>query len=1350
VFDDFNICPYTGLRSFTEEESIYFKGREENIEQSIEQLQQNKFLMLTGASGDGKSSLVYAGIIPNARANFLKSRYTQWVVADFRPERTPYKNLCSSLAAQLDIENVQTVEAELKHGFSALVELYRNSPRHLDTESADWLAADENEKRALKRKSANLLILVDQFEEFFTNPENYHNGAPSRESNLVLNLLLETARIALEEDLPIYVVFTMRSDFIGQCAAFRGLPEYIGFSQFFVPRLNRTQLQQVIEEPAALSGNRITRRLTERLIHDLTEGVDQLPILQHALNQIWHAADNGKEEMDLIHYAMVGGMPAEELPGGQQERYRQWFGQLSPEIKDCYREPGLQNVLDTHTNKLYQEAGAYYQSKTGKTLPDELVNRIIKTAFSCLTKIDQSRAVRNRMTLKEITDILNHPEADAATTGIVLNIFREPGNTFIRPFITENDEGDELHEDTVMDITHESLIRNWRFLEEWALEEFDNYNIFLDFEKQLNRWLASGKSGSYLLSIGPLVYFENWYERVQPNAYWIARYLPEELERDKKLEKAKQIQNNAREFLALSANKHLITRTVMHYGTKKIAGVLALLLIVSLAAFGIWDFYQKQDASILLAIKQETIELANRSDIGITTFIPTITEQMIADNLTVIEVIDGIENSDQKIKIATAIASQLVLQGRHEPAGHILQSLQIADSLLANIRIEDRDITELTKALELSHNFSATSELARYFNPNHELESLVKSNAERAARWAMYVLENQPAGFTDVQHLNHALDTGLNHNIFTENDIERILAILSPFEAERVSDWITQNYNRDRILVRGGQIYGTRFNGLYQLLATFYAAAARPEMAIQSVDSILSYQNSYFENDYDTHTENATNIAVVFYTYGHHDQLDTFVNAYTSRKNTTPVQFYNLLVSRSFIDWYVAGYLEYYIGIDRNHGNSNIKLSDDEMLRFFFGKYRNEIQKLTDPNARSFNLAMSFKNEGLLFAYRNDMRPDHGLESNSLTLFDEAVSHYLQTSPAYLNQTISVTTDFGSELLSVPRKFLFQYPDFRVPFHVGEARGWVFYFKSPLFINHLIENNLFDRIYNDRESLRYFENWFQYYHAAMTSRDFLFRNPIPFEVLEKVIEKLEERDAGEVTDLNLFYLHLADFAFNGDEPEKGISYIQRMHPEQLLNSFRYTLPDFPNTYSLELVAHAVANLFVHHEPELAYGLVNTFRLEVNRSSIYAYASQMVSLRGQSQEAAVQLLDSARVEMNRLENPTVFQPNRHNISMAYMYLDPENNSEAAYEVIRNSPAKFAAMFRFSLAEARYNDLYSATQHIPDLISGSDRAFFLGIIVKGNNYRQDTPDEWKQFRNNELFQFRRFLPYINESI
>ncbi|MBL4655657.1 MAG: hypothetical protein JKY33_07530, partial [Bacteroidia bacterium] len=65
-------CPYPGLRSFNEQESLYFKGREGQVEEVIEKIQEHKFLLVTGASGDGKSSLVFAGLIPNCRAGFFK------------------------------------------------------------------------------------------------------------------------------------------------------------------------------------------------------------------------------------------------------------------------------------------------------------------------------------------------------------------------------------------------------------------------------------------------------------------------------------------------------------------------------------------------------------------------------------------------------------------------------------------------------------------------------------------------------------------------------------------------------------------------------------------------------------------------------------------------------------------------------------------------------------------------------------------------------------------------------------------------------------------------------------------------------------------------------------------------------------------------------------------------------------------------------------------------------------------------------------------------------------------------------------------------------------------------------
>jgi hypothetical protein len=274
--------------------------------------------MVTGASGDGKSSLIFGGLLPNAKAGFFKAKYNNWKIVQFRPERKPLENLASSLSTAFEIDNSAVVATELSRGYSSLTDLYTNSKYYIDESQPAKEPID-------KKEGANLIIIADQFEEFFTNPENFFKGEPTEEAQVTVNLLLETARIALSKDLPIFVVFTMRSDFIGQCSYFRDLPEYIGFSQFFVPRLKRKDLQQVIEEPAILSGNKITRRLTERLIYDLEEGIDQLPILQHSLNRIWRAADSGHEEMDLFHYAMVGGMPAEELPDEEISRFNAWF-----------------------------------------------------------------------------------------------------------------------------------------------------------------------------------------------------------------------------------------------------------------------------------------------------------------------------------------------------------------------------------------------------------------------------------------------------------------------------------------------------------------------------------------------------------------------------------------------------------------------------------------------------------------------------------------------------------------------------------------------------------------------------------------------------------------------------------------------------------------------------------------------------------------------------------------------------------------------------------------------------------------------------------------------------------------
>ena len=137
AIDTIHICPYTGLRSFTEEESLYFKGRDLQTDQITALLEQNKFLMVTGASGEGKSSLIYGGLIPNARAGFFKAHYTNWVIADFRPERNPVTNMATALAGHFKTET-PTIETELRRGYSSLIDFYTNSSLYAGEEDETW------------------------------------------------------------------------------------------------------------------------------------------------------------------------------------------------------------------------------------------------------------------------------------------------------------------------------------------------------------------------------------------------------------------------------------------------------------------------------------------------------------------------------------------------------------------------------------------------------------------------------------------------------------------------------------------------------------------------------------------------------------------------------------------------------------------------------------------------------------------------------------------------------------------------------------------------------------------------------------------------------------------------------------------------------------------------------------------------------------------------------------------------------------------------------------------------------------------------------------------------------------
>lgn len=1134
MLNNTTICPYTGLRSFSEEESLYFKGRDEQIEQVTRLLEQNKFLMLTGASGEGKSSLIYAGLIPNARAGFFKARYTNWVVSDFRPERTPLKNMAAAVANTFSVLPA-TIETELRRGFSSLIDLYVNSSFYVDEQDGNWKSLSESERKGKTRSAANLLIIVDQFEEFFTNPENYLNEIPSQDSQVVVNLALETARIALQRNLPVYVVCTMRSDYIGQCSAFRGLPEYIGFSQFFVPRLKRKEIKQVIEEPAVLSGNRITRRLVERLIYDLADGVDQLPILQHALRQVWLAASHGEEEMDLIHYAIVGGMSPQDLPAADQERYTEWFTGVPEAQRKFYREPGLNKIIEIHANRLYETSWVSYQQQGNTTITQKDAKRIVALTFSCLTKIDDSRAVRNRMTLREITQIINEPSLTTEVVGGVLNLFREESNAFIRPYKTEDERTHHLGAEDVLDITHEALIRNWALLNKWANQEFEFYSAFLDFKKQLQRWTASGRDAGFLLPLGPLTYFEDWYKQCKPNRFWIDRYSEIKNNPGLSLQQSTLLLTDTQEFIRKSAQKVMLARTFMKYGARKIAVGVALFAIIMMTGFYWYDAQRKTNTSAEREMTQKAHALlASRevSDLNKATYL-LVEERLRAGSL--LGYLVTRTNAQEKLELSIA-SYRMILYFDKKCRTALKDSL--VESIVKQLTSWDR-VNPATAALllEQQNQFMLLLAYDEYYNPSEKIaEEVIPYVAALQREIILLFVSNSRAYKQSVPtELNLAIQLWLTFGQPTQQQIVEIIQRISPFSS--ASEKMFQHYYPKGVYEANGRI-PSDYNGGHHTLASLFAAAGDEEGIVKSFEFLPeSYFRSSLFNNYN-------NVLGYLYQFGHADKTKVIGKWLVEHfPSDDPLTVYRNTIIRS-------GYLPglYPINLIKNWTRSNngyfhpsLGLSNREQFFTLANEYERLAREVKDTDERYYLLAMHYKRIAMLYS---KYQFDRGLPVDQQQLdgwLDQAWENFSKISEEHLAGAVTVNYRYysdGVRTKQIPRKLVFLYPDYR--------DGWFAHsYHTDAFVTHSIKRGLFQKHYTTPATVGLVHEWISVAHEVYPVKRIgeasgLFANfyVLPDELLTTVLSLIDQSQVSSSFDRNLPHLILANRFFErGDTVE---------------------------------------------------------------------------------------------------------------------------------------------------------------------------------------------------------------------
>ena len=251
--------PYKGLRAFQQADAADFFGRTAMIERVLGRLQEpvveNNFLAVIGPSGSGKSSLVKAGVLPALRQGGVPGS-ENWFYAEMVPGEVPLEELAAAL---------------LSVSTSPL-------PGVVDTlrDQVDGLAQGVYE--ALPSKDSKLLLMIDQFEELFTQVE--------RESDRqqFLDLILNAVNV---ENSPVIILATLRADFYDRPLLYQGFGELIRARTELVLPLNDEELAETISGPAYRVGAILEDGLIDTIIDDVREQPGALPLLQYALTELF-------------------------------------------------------------------------------------------------------------------------------------------------------------------------------------------------------------------------------------------------------------------------------------------------------------------------------------------------------------------------------------------------------------------------------------------------------------------------------------------------------------------------------------------------------------------------------------------------------------------------------------------------------------------------------------------------------------------------------------------------------------------------------------------------------------------------------------------------------------------------------------------------------------------------------------------------------------------------------------------------------------------------------------------------------------------------------------------------------
>lgn len=300
---EMGVCPYRGLSVFDEEHAEYFKGRDAAVSDLFNAVEKRHLIAYTSASGVGKSSVIFAGLIPQLR------QQGAWVIISMRPQIDPFQSLANALVTWLE---TGSSPGRLERKVGSLLKDLANSRRGLSQKAEQVLQEAGGSKR-------RLLLIVDQFEELYTTCE------PSVRKRF-LGSLQEFADHCRQSKGRMTLLVALRVDFLERSPKGDRFTAAINNADVRLKPMIREEMREAIVHPAEQAGLLVEAGLAERILDDLGEHIGGLPLLEFTLERLWQHREGGR----LTHgaYDKLGKVKkaladyAEEIYGGLSEKQK--------------------------------------------------------------------------------------------------------------------------------------------------------------------------------------------------------------------------------------------------------------------------------------------------------------------------------------------------------------------------------------------------------------------------------------------------------------------------------------------------------------------------------------------------------------------------------------------------------------------------------------------------------------------------------------------------------------------------------------------------------------------------------------------------------------------------------------------------------------------------------------------------------------------------------------------------------------------------------------------------------------------------------------------------------------------